>query len=161
MAGCLAMAAPTSTLPPVAGPEVVRAVVAQALRGHEHAIAMVDLLHFIAQVWDDLIDRDRAVPDAEVHRAFYAALIDLPRNPFYRSYAPELLPVMTTAILNWHAANALRRDDRPALREAANVLRCRMYDVVMLSAAIIGGPAHAQAWAPRVAQVIYDEPQEA
>lgn len=155
------MAEPTSSAAQLADPDAVRSVVALALRGHEHAIAMVELLHFIAQIWDDLIDRDRAVPDAHVHRAFYAALIDLPRNPFYRTYSAELLPVMTTAILNWHAANGLRRDDRRALREAANVLRCRMYDVVMLSAAIIGGPSHAQAWAPRVAQVIYDEPLEA
>lgn len=145
---------------PIADLTTVRAVVAQALRGNQHAVAMVEILHFVAQVWDDLIDRDRQVPDAEVHRAFYAALIDLPRNPFFAAYSAELLPVLNASILNWHAANALRREPKPALRQAANVLRCRMYDVVMVAASIIGGPAHAQAWAPRVASVIYDEPLE-
>lgn len=142
----------------VADFETTQAVISQALRGNEHAIAMINLLRFVVQIWDDLIDRDREVPDAHVHRAFYAALIDLPRNPFYRTYSAELLPVLTNVILNWHASNALRRDEKPALRHAANVMRNRLADMVMICAAIIGGPAHAEAWASRVAAVVYDEP---
>ncbi len=67
---------------------------------------LLDVFH-VAEVWDDLIDKDKHLSNADIHKAFYTALITLPNNPFFVAYTKELTGVMTSGIHAWIDATSL------------------------------------------------------
>ena len=112
------------------------------LKGHQSAMAFIILIHEIAEIWDDLIDEE-CVDSCRTNRAFAAALVDLPRNAFYRENFGTLSPLVEMAILDWLTANELEKSkDREKLR-SAYVLRCGAMGLIVMSARIIGGSAWA------------------
>lgn len=135
-----------------------RAAIRKALNDDESAIAFIDCFYYIADVWDDLIDKDKPVSDQQINDAFWSALITLPRNPFYVKHFFELSPVMAVDIQNWFAANHLSTSKNQTLRRAGNVLRNRVFDLVLVCSRIIGGVAHAQEHGMVLAEFFYDEP---
>lgn len=112
------------------------------LKGHSEAIAFIEDIHRIVELWDDLIDRDREPRPAEIHAAFTAALIGLPRNRFYMANFGLLSPILENAIDNWHVANALEHKGGEAL-QTSFILRCGILDMTTMAAKIIGGPEWA------------------
>lgn len=108
------------------------------LDGDRDALAFLQALNDVVNTWDDLIDRDTEIGPAEIHRAFTALLVDIPRNPFYRRWQNELQPCIETAIADWHAANRLERggDEQKA---RAHVLRFNLLSVWVLCARIKRG----------------------
>lgn len=138
--------------------EQQRIAIREALNHDQAAVSFIEAFFFVCDVWDDLIDKDKPVTDHNINAAFWACLIGLPRNPFYAKYKFELEPVMAAAIQNWHAANSLERSDSITLRRAANVLRNRVFDLVMVCARLIGGIDHALHHGPILASYFYDEP---
>lgn len=123
--------------------DAVRQRLLDAFLGDADAADLVLLIAGIAHTWDDLIDRDRIVPPAAVHRAFTDATIGLSLNPFFRRHCDQLLPVLRTGILGWHAANDLEADGRFDSLQVAHVIRCAVGDVVLLMAELAGGHEHA------------------
>ncbi|MGZ5165754.1 MAG: hypothetical protein ACXWCQ_35110 [Burkholderiales bacterium] len=116
------------------------------LRGHDDAIAFIQLIHEIAEIWDDLIDKDNPVSDSAIDGAFYRALVTLPRNGFYRQHFALLSPILEAAILDWFAANDLERRRAGDDLRTAYVLRCGAQALTVMAARIIGGVE----WARRV-----------
>jgi len=133
------------------------AVFSEACCGNQAALGFILEYFAICNVWDDLIDRDNPVSDWELNLAFYRALVTLPRNPFYQQHFAALSPIIESGIQNWWLANQLENNEAPQLREAANVLRVRVFDLVLKCAALTGGILHARDIAPKVAAVCYDE----
>lgn len=116
----------------------------RAVRGDMEALAFIEALHQIVDLWDDLIDRDKCVSDEEISLAFTNALISLPRNSFYVRHFSLLNPLIDAGITDWHTANALEATkDEINLREAY-VLRCSLLTVTIMVAKIIGGPEWAR-----------------
>lgn len=109
------------------------------LRGDADAISLILTLHEIAETWDDLIDKDKPVPDSAVNHAFYKALVTLPRNPFYARNFTLLNPVLESAILDWLTANDLEARKEGDDLHMAYALRCASQAVTVLCARIIGG----------------------
>lgn len=107
------------------------------LRGNEDALAMWDTLFSIVNVWDDLYDGDRDVEPSELDEAFIQALVDLPRNRFYREHEAELRPLLEQGIQDWQVSNRLVF--LGSHFEAAFVLRCSVVAVAIRAATIIGG----------------------
>jgi hypothetical protein len=116
------------------------------LRGNADAITFIRQIHEIAEVWDDLIDKDKPVCDSAINGAFYRALIGLPRNAFYREHFALLNPVMEAAILDWFTANDLEHRREGDDLHTAYVLRCGAQALTVMAARIIGGVE----WARRV-----------
>ena len=104
------------------------------------AVDLALVIARISHIWDDLIDRDKPVSDDQINSAFWLALIEIPSNQFYQRYGDTLRPVMATAILNWHAANEFEKRGELAGLEIANAIRYSAADVMMLMAALTGGP---------------------
>jgi len=109
------------------------------LKGHAHAIAFVHTVFTIAHTCDDLTDRDKDVETSAMQQAFWLALIELPRNPFYVEHFALLNGTMQTAFLNWQVANRLEQLDSSPAKEVAFILRSSYVDLVTLCAFIIGG----------------------
>lgn len=95
-----------------------------------YAIGFVLDIGEIAEVWDDLVDKDKPVSDDRLNNAFTVMLTELPLNPFFDRYKTQLTPLMVAGINAWQDANALERgsDNDKAM---AYVLRDWYVELVM------------------------------
>jgi hypothetical protein len=125
-------------------------VFAEHLAGNEDAIAfnlqMCDVLH----LWDDLIDKDKAVTADTINRGFQAALVDIPCNPFYRRHFDALNPLVSACILSWHTANRWEAEERLEELRLAYVVRSDYINLFLGSVAIVQGSEYAARVAPEV-----------
>jgi hypothetical protein len=62
----------------------------------------------ITELYDDLIDGDKEISHAQIHKAFYTALVTLPTNPFYLEHQGHLSPLIVQAIALWQTSNILQ-----------------------------------------------------
>lgn len=132
-------------------------IIAKALRGNPDAIGFFGMLYSIFQVWDDLIDRDKKVSDNDINNAFWRALVELPLNPFYRANFNALHPLLSTSILNWHAANRMEATDSEADKEIAFIIRSAYVDLLIQSALIVGGVQWAIEMTPAIRRFWHGE----
>ena len=107
----------------------------------QYLVSFICVLH----AWDDLIDKDRPVADADIHEAFLEALINIPRNPFYRNHQDRLCDVTENSVLQWLTANVWERADQIDGIEAqvAFIIRSNYVEAVTTVALICGGMQHA------------------
>ena len=115
------------------------------LNGNLAAAEFIDSIYNVLHLWDDLIDHDKPVTDMQVNDAFYAVLVEIPRNPFYRKYFDHLNPILVNAITNWHVANRMERKGDEYQKRIAYVLRSSYVDLLTQSAFLLGGVEHAAA----------------
>ncbi len=130
------------------------------LKGHEEAVALVETVAMVSQVWDDLIDGDREVSRDQINRAFRAALYQIPMNPFYQRHSVKLIPLMDAFILDWINANALEKMGESGKR-LAFVLRDASTALAVHCAELIGGFEWAQEVGPKIWLYACDESYEA
>ncbi len=120
-----------------------------AFRGDLDAIRLIDDLRLIAGVWDDLYDGDKGLTKEQISKAFWAATVSIPSNPFYLRFASDLRPVMAVGIINWQIANEYEHGLHEE-RVLAHVLRYSIADVATLIAMLIGGPEWVAAVGPEL-----------
>lgn len=127
-----------------------RAYMLYAFKGNQAAVDFVLLVARVADVWDNLIDKDVPVSDEAINDAFWSLAIELPGNGFYRANVDDLRPVMATGITNWMVANRMERSKEMNHRaiEIAHVIRYSIADVVLMVALLCGG----REWAAEVGQ---------
>jgi len=121
-----------------------------AYQGNTDAVDLVLRIAEISHTWDDLVDRDKPVTDAQINRAFSIALLELPKNQFYQAHCLDLLPVMTTGTLNWLTANEYEKQQDKEAHALAHVLRYGIADLALFIAYLIGGQEWAQQVAPEL-----------
>ena len=110
-----------------------------ALKGNVHAVECFFLLRDILHFWDDLIDKDHAVPPEGVHSAMFKALVELPSNPFYQRFGDQLRPVLVNAIANWRAANQFETSGDNRRLQLAYVIRSDYANILIQMAYLVGG----------------------
>lgn len=104
----------------------------------EFLVSVIEVLH----VWDDLIDHDQPVSDTTINNAFYALLVTIPSNPFYRQNFDRLNPILVNAITNWHIANRMERVGDAYQHSISFILRSSYVDLTTQAAVIVGGLEH-------------------
>ena len=112
--------------------------IAEFVKGDADALTFLLDVFNIVEVWDDLIDKDNPLQPSDISGAFYTALINLPRNPFYQRNFTLLNPVFEAAIMDWHTANSLESKGGDSLHMAF-ALRCGVQMLVVMCARIVGG----------------------
>lgn len=120
------------------------------LKNDTSAIDYVEMMCNIAHVWDDLIDKDKDLSDEDISKAFFDALIRLPRNAFYRKHFDHLNSVLMNALSNWQVATRLERTGGAYETSIAFVLRSSYVDLVTQTALLVGG----QKWACDVGEEV-------
>lgn len=73
--------------------------------GNEHALSMYENIKVLSHIWDDIVDKDRDLPDEDINKAFSIALLNLPANPFYYEILPHILPFWEMVISSYETAN--------------------------------------------------------
>lgn len=119
----------------------------------EFMLQMCRVMH----LWDDLIDKDKAVSDAQINEAFQLALVDIPRNPFYARNFTALNTLVQTAITNWHVATRMEREGGDYEKSIAFILRSSYMDLFTQVAQIVGGPEWAVEMAHKTRLLTHNE----
>jgi hypothetical protein len=137
-------------------------IVATAVRNNPDALAFLRTIAQILHFWDDLIDRDHEIDDRQINDAFTLALIELPRNAFYREHFDTLNVILQNAITNWHIANQLEREPHNEDRVrvslmTAFVIRSSYIDLLTQSALIVGGMDWAAHCGPEIHRWAHSE----
>lgn len=91
--------------------------------GNVEAFRFVEMVSYLANFWDDLIDRDKPMPDERINAMMWMALIDLPRNRFYQQHYPALSALMATGAMEYMVAQQFERTKDAHGLELAHNLR--------------------------------------
>lgn len=134
---------------PVPWGKNTRASVLELMSGNEDATDLVTMVADWSHVYDDLIDKDKPVTDAQIHQAMWTLLGGLDLNPFFQKHSTTLRPLLMAGVLNWHAANQMERSGCVEQLRIAHVLRYSGADVAMVSMLLAGGYEHAVSNAAR------------
>jgi hypothetical protein len=98
-----------------------------------YLLTMFDLI----QWFDDVVDGDPVTLE-QSNKAIFAALYQLPTNPFFVRHREFLAPIVACAILKWQAADKAERDGKPSAM--AFSWRASFYDVALACMSIVHGP---------------------
>jgi hypothetical protein len=127
------------------------------LLGSTEAVQFVVRVFRVLHVWDDLIDRDKALTDDEINSVFWDLLVVLPTDPFYVRNIALLNSTLVNAIVNWHIANKLEREGDEKDKSIAFVLRGAYIDLLSAAAFIVGGMRWAQEIGPAIRRWAHEE----
>lgn len=130
-----------------------------ALKGDEAAVAFCDALFYVFHLWDDLVDGDKQRSSAEINRAMWMALVELPQNPFFSRFKSELLPLLRSSITDWLDANDLEKQSLHC-QQLAFVLRNNFGAIVTQCAYIVGGYDWMREVAPAIRAAAHEESLE-
>ena len=109
--------------------------------GNTAAVAFIERFWSFVETWDELVDKDKDVPAADINAAMLWALFGLQDDPFYRAFPVPMRVAMQHCIAAWQTANHFERSGDRALVEQAYFLRCAPYDVFAVAVLMAGGPA--------------------
>ena len=109
----------------------------------------------LCQTWDDLIDTGSA-DVSEINAAFQDAVLEWQRNPFYLAHHHALTALLGSAIIQWHAANAIEAAKDEPLYAHSFMLRAAVLHVFSYCVYLAHGMEAAKSIAPRV-YAIYEE----
>lgn len=127
------------------------------LLNNSEAIQFVVRVFRALHVWDDLIDRDKALTDDEINSVFWDLLIVLPTDPFYVRNIALLNSTLVNAIINWHIANRLEREGDEKDKSVAFILRGAYIDILSAAAFVVGGMRWVQEIGPAIRRWAHEE----
>lgn len=93
------------------------------------------------QVFDDIAD-SQPVAREDLDNVIWNSLVAMHSNEFFIKNSELLLPVITTTILKWQAADMAERAAQADARSF--VWRAGYYDIVLMVVLIVHGPKTAQ-----------------
>jgi len=119
-------------------------------KGNRQASELSFLLLNIVHTWDDLVDKDKPVSEAQINRAFLDATVRLTMNPLWDSH---IASNFMNVYLRWSTANAIERDNASTHNDLAKawMLRASVYDIFVL----IAHKLYGIEWAEEVGPVVH------
>ena len=125
--------------------------------GNMDAINMCDMISTLTHVWDDMVDRDKILTEADINNAFRIALIYLPSNKFYQHIQPQILPLWVVIVSAYEAANTYQKNKDEHGIELAHTLRHTAAHIFAYTIEICVGPELAKIYIPEMWKGISDE----
>ena len=110
-----------------------------AVKGDPQAFYYLQLMFWVLNVWDDLIDKDKPITDGMINQAFHALMVDIPRNPFYKAHSEFLLPILNSGIADYIAANDFESRSDDDIKRISFVIRNNISAIITQCAYLIGG----------------------
>jgi hypothetical protein len=125
--------------------------------GNVDAVNMFDMLITLSHVWDDLIDKDNPVSDADINNAFRIALINLPANNFYRHIQNQMLPLWVVIISAYETANTYEKAKDEHGIEIAHSLRHAAAHIFAYSIEVCVGQEKSKLYIPKMWKHLAEE----
>jgi hypothetical protein len=79
--------------------------------GNQSAVDFLVSLSSIAELWDDLVDKDKQPSRKEIDSVFWSALVTLPTNEFFNQNKAFLMPLVIQSINAWLDSVELEKGD--------------------------------------------------
>ena len=118
--------------------------------GNEDALNLFRMFVDLSHTWDDLIDKDKDIPDVEVNNAFLICLVYMQANPFYRSIQEQVWPMWLTVVSAYDTANTYERNKDAHGIEIAHGLRYAAGHIIAYMVHVCVGPEKAKEFLPEV-----------
>jgi hypothetical protein len=125
--------------------------------GNQDALNMWEAFAFLAHVWDDLVDKDKEVSEADINNAFLTCLVYLPANPFYQSIQSAILPMWLTVVSAYQTANYFQRAKDEHGVEIAHTLRYAAGNIMAYAVHVCVGAEKAKDVLPEMWKTIVAE----
>ena len=113
--------------------------------GDEYAANFMWDFWCFTHLYDDLVDRDKAVDGGVAARELVKFIAQLSFNPFYQKHKDQLFPLIVQAVNRWLDGDEWERSGDPKKVAAAAVIRCGDIEIYAHCAFLIGGWAHMRA----------------
>lgn len=127
--------------------------------GDENAVNLFRDFAEVSETWDDLIDKDKPLTDADVSRAFECMLLHLPTNPLYLRYQGWFTCLSVLTVNAFHDANAWQNGTSDQ-KHSAHYLRKMIIEFACLIAFCVGGFQHMRKVSLEIREFFYHEPYE-
>ncbi len=98
--------------------------------GDASAVEFMVAISEIAELWDDLIDKDKELTKAEIDSALFTALVTLPCNQFFNANKQFLMPLILQWINAWQDSVELEKGGES---DRAYALTLRLFGVQLCS----------------------------
>jgi hypothetical protein len=118
--------------------------------GNQDALNLYRMFRDLAHVWDDLVDKDNPVTEAEINNAFLICLVYMPANPFYQRIQAAVMPMWITVVSAYQAANSFERNKDEHGVEIAHTLRYAAGNIIAYAVHVCVGPEKAAEVMPEV-----------
>ena len=118
--------------------------------GHADALQLFRMLVDLAHTWDDLVDKDKDLPESEINNAFLICLVYMQANPFYRQIQEQVWPMWLTVVSAYETANTYERNKDEHGVEIAHGLRYAAGHIVAYMVHVCVGPEKAKEFLPEV-----------
>ena len=118
---------------------------ARACQHDVNAMAFLSIVMDAVEIWDDLIDKDKPVANADTNRVFINLLFWLPQNKFFDLNKAYLLPIIMTCINAWMDSDALKETKEERNLLAAWWLKQMGVELYGAVAFLTGGFEHMRA----------------
>jgi hypothetical protein len=128
--------------------------------GNKAAFDMYLLFEDLSHTWDDLIDKDKDVSDADINRAFLNCLVYLQVNPFYRSIQDQIMPMWISVVSAYDTANLYEKNKDAHGIEIAHGLRYAAGHIIAYAVHVCVGAEKAKELMPEVWKNIFFERYE-
>jgi hypothetical protein len=125
--------------------------------GNQDALRMFDLFVDLSHTWDDLVDKDKDVPEEKINHAFLSCLVYLQANPFYRAIQEQVLPMWISVVSAYETANGFERTKDEHGLEIAHGLRYAAGHIIAYAVHVCVGAQMAKQYMPEVWKIIYFE----
>jgi len=89
--------------------EIRNAKLLEWFGGNQSAVDFLVALSSIAELWDDLVDKDKELSRKEIDSVFWNALVTLPTNEFFSANKAFLMPLVIQSINAWQDSVELER----------------------------------------------------
>jgi hypothetical protein len=112
----------------------------------------------VAHFFDDLIDKDKELIDADIHEAMTSLLFSLPMNKFYSDHESLIRPILIMSTINWRLSTGFERNPTSLTDlNIAFILRSSYVDLLSIGAVILHGETVAMDMIAQFRRDIHDE----
>lgn len=125
--------------------------------GNVDALNIYRMFIDLAHTWDDLVDKDKEVSEAQINNAFLIALVYMPANPFYKSIQDQLLPLWAVVVSAYTTANTFEKNKDEHGIEIAHNLRYASGHIIAYIVQLCLGKEEAEKVLPEVWKSIVAE----
>lgn len=79
--------------------------------GNESAVEFMVAVSSLCELWDDLDDKDKPIPQADADAAMWNALVTLPTNEFFNNHKAFFIPLIVAGINAYKDSREMEKGD--------------------------------------------------